>query len=93
MGFFFKALNRVSFFLQLFLIPSSFTSIAGKMKHSIWLMEVAHPESEIATASRTVEEVVDAPYSKVFSFRRIWQGTCSQCAASKVIVHTCFVSR
>ncbi|CAA6654742.1 unnamed protein product [Spirodela intermedia] len=70
------------------IIPLMSSYHKGKMKHSIWLLEVAHPESEIVTASRTVEEVLDAPSSKLFSFRRIWQGTCSQCAASEVFMAT-----
>ncbi|XP_078435286.1 E3 ubiquitin ligase [Wolffia australiana] len=66
------------------IIPLFSSYNEGNMKHSIWLLEVGNPGSETVAFSHTVEEVLDTPYSQLFSFRRIWQGTCSHCAAKKV---------
>ncbi|XP_068662507.1 anaphase-promoting complex subunit 1 isoform X2 [Aristolochia californica] len=48
----------------------------GKMQHSAWLVEIV---DEKASTSIPVNQ---------FSFRRIWQGKCSQSAASKVFLAT-----
>ncbi|CAL9156743.1 unnamed protein product [Musa hybrid cultivar] len=54
----------------------------SKMQHSIWLLEtVSHCEAETAMVDAVSTELSN----QQFSFRRIWQGKCSQSAASKVV--------
>ncbi|KAK9159119.1 hypothetical protein Scep_005693 [Stephania cephalantha] len=59
----------------------------GKMQHSLWLIENANSNIEVANGSPL--EVLPAEIlSKRFSFRRIWQGKVAQSAARKVFLAT-----
>ncbi|KAK9168101.1 hypothetical protein Syun_000241 [Stephania yunnanensis] len=59
----------------------------GKMQHSLWLIENANTNIEVANGSPL--EVLPAEIlSKRFSFRRIWQGKVAHSAARKVFLAT-----
>ncbi|KAK9124538.1 hypothetical protein Sjap_014140 [Stephania japonica] len=59
----------------------------GKMQHSLWLIENANSNSEVANGS-PLEVLPAGILSKQFSFRRIWQGKVAQSAARKVFLAT-----
>ncbi|XP_020086066.1 anaphase-promoting complex subunit 1 isoform X1 [Ananas comosus] len=57
----------------------------GKLQHSIWHIDAAaHPDSLNGSSLSNLNEVSTSQ----FSFRRIWQGKCSQSAASEVFLAT-----
>ncbi|KAK1284173.1 Anaphase-promoting complex subunit 1 [Acorus calamus] len=60
----------------------------GKMQHSVWLVGIVN--SNCQTARKTSMDTVASAIvpSRQFSFRRIWQGKCSQLVASKVFLAT-----
>lgn len=84
-----------------FLTPSSFSNLvillclpsidiymlyAGKMQHSVWVVEIMHSNLEMENAN-FLDVVPAGVIPKQFSFRRIWQGKGAQTAAYKVQVY------
>lgn len=68
-------------------VPLMVSYHKGKMQHSVWLVENA-ANSESVNASSVSHSIPDEMCKHQFSFRRIWQGKCSQSAASKVFLST-----
>lgn len=59
---------------------------AGKMQHSVWVVEIINSNLEVANAS-LLDAIPSGVLPKQFSFRRIWQGKGVQTAACKVSVY------
>lgn len=60
---------------------------AGKMQHSVWVVEVINSNLEVANAN-LLDLIPSGVIPKRFSFRRIWQGKGVQTAACKVLVYS-----
>lgn len=56
---------------------------AGKMQHSVWVVEVINSNIEDANPN-LLDVIPSGVISKQFSFRRIWQGKGAQTSACKV---------
>ena len=59
---------------------------AGKMQHSVWVIEVINSNLEMANAN-LLDVIPSGVLPKQFSFRRIWQAKGAQTAACKVLVY------
>ncbi|WOL06876.1 anaphase-promoting complex subunit 1 isoform X1 [Canna indica] len=57
----------------------------SKMQHSVWLVEIVSRSEAETTMVDAVSTELSIPQ---YSFRRIWQGKCSQSAANKVFLAT-----
>lgn len=62
-----------------------FFCLAGKMQHSVWLVEIINSNFDTASSSKTADALAAGVLSKDFLLRKIWQGKCPQSAASKVL--------
>ncbi|KAG0483613.1 hypothetical protein HPP92_011697 [Vanilla planifolia] len=67
-------------------IPLVTTYHEDKLQHSVWLIEAS--DNSITTSSSNHDQIPSEFNMQKFSFRRIWQGKCSQFAASKVFLAT-----
>ncbi|KAJ0979367.1 hypothetical protein J5N97_014841 [Dioscorea zingiberensis] len=68
-------------------IPLMASYHKGKLQHSFWLVETT-PNLKAVHASAVDVAVPTELCSRQISFRRIWQGKCSQSPASKVFLAT-----
>lgn len=59
---------------------------AGKMQHSVWVVDVISSNLEVENAN-ILDLIPSGVVPKQFSFRRIWQGKGVQTAACKVLVY------
>ncbi|XP_073113376.1 anaphase-promoting complex subunit 1 isoform X2 [Elaeis guineensis] len=68
-------------------IPLMASYHKGKLQHSVWSVDIATNPGTV-NASSSVNTVPSELFTQDFSLRRIWQGKCSQSAASKVFLAT-----
>ncbi|XP_058110276.1 anaphase-promoting complex subunit 1 isoform X2 [Magnolia sinica] len=69
-------------------IPLMASYHKGKMQHSVWFVENVNSDLEASSTSATMDAVAAEVLCKQFFLRRIWQGKCTQSAASKVFLAT-----
>lgn len=83
-----KGFLSCEFFSLLLCLPSIdiYMLYAGKMQHSLWVVEIMHPNLEVENAN-SLDVVPAGVIPEQFSFRRIWQGKGAQTAACKVLVY------
>ncbi|XP_038980234.1 anaphase-promoting complex subunit 1 isoform X2 [Phoenix dactylifera] len=68
-------------------IPLMASYHKGKLQHSVWFVDIATNPGTV-NASSSMNAVPSELFTQEYSLQRIWQGKCSQSAASKVFLAT-----